>query len=95
MSRARIWQRLGRNDLALADLELITSVCSENTFLSSRLALAKAFVASAPTARPENSSKILERAARSAWPDLFTRPRIEELDFKTDTKLERAGTLVK
>ncbi len=95
MSRSRIWQRLGRNDLALADLELITSVCSENTFLSSRLALAKAFVASAPTARPENSSKILERAARSAWPDLFTRPRIEELDFKTDTKLERAGTLVK
>ncbi|RLT13248.1 MAG: hypothetical protein DWI24_04725 [Planctomycetota bacterium] len=91
MLRARIWQRLGRNDLALADLELITSVCSENAFLNSRLALAKAIIASAPKARSENSSKFFQRAARSAWPDLFPRPNMEDLNLKTDLKVEQTG----
>ena len=91
MTRSRIWQRLGRVDLALADLELVTPVCMENQYLASRLALAKAVLASSPVHSADESSKILERVARTALPQWFVRPGIEDLEFKTDQNLQRTG----
>lgn len=91
MTRSRIWQRLGRVDLALADLELITPVCAENQYLASRLALARTVLASSPVHSPDESSKILARVARSALPQLFVRPGIEDLEFKSDPNLQRTG----
>jgi serine/threonine protein kinase/predicted Zn-dependent protease len=89
MTRSRVWQRLGRVDLALADLELVTPVCADNQYLASRLALARTVLASSPVHSPDESSKILARVARSALPQLFVRPGIEELEFKSDLNLQR------
>lgn len=93
MTRARIWQRLGRIDLAEADLTLVKAESSGNPYTIERLALAKTFLASSHKHSPHQSNKLIQSAARSVLPQFFVRPGIEELEFKIDRNLERTGAV--
>lgn len=94
VERALIWKRLGRADLAIADLYMASVESRENPLLGTRLAMAQAVVASNEPNESSDYMDVLKEMFRTSWPDVFNRAGLNDLELKSDTNVRQAEAVV-
>lgn len=90
VDRALIWKRLGRVDLAIADLYMASVESRENPLLSTRLAMAQTIVTSNEPNNETDYADVLKQMVRASWPEVFNRAGLKELELKTDSDVHQA-----
>jgi serine/threonine protein kinase len=91
IARASVWQRLGRIDLAIVDLDLAAQSNIENRYLNQRIAVARTQLLIAARSMPQASTRNIMRGVREAFPVFFSKPPEGAIDLKADPYVMPAG----
>ncbi|MBI1324705.1 protein kinase [bacterium] len=87
ITRATVWHRLGRLDLADVDLDLAERANVDNGNLNLRITMARAQLQLADMDRPDSASRKLLKGFRETFSGILTNEASDSPDSKVDTSL--------